>query len=109
MCGLVGLWITLDHSFLFDVAESRVPISWTKSFQFSPSNVFNFNAIFNNFFINFIQDNEGDYYGVRHKLRRPFSFFFLFLISLFFILPLLGKYLTKTCLKLASSNILYDG
>ena len=37
------------------------------------------------------------------------SFFFLFLISLFFILPLLGKYLTKTCLKLASSNILYDG
>ena len=36
-------------------------------------------------------------------------FFFNFLIFIFFILPLLGKYLTKTCLKLASSNILYDG
>ena len=47
------------------------------------------------------------------SLEGPFFFFFFFfLISLFiffFILPLLGKYLTKTCLKLASSNILYDG
>ena len=54
------------------------------------------------FIFYFIQDNEGDYYGVCDKLRRLFFFFSLFLYIFF------SHYLNKTGLKLPSSNLLYD-